>query len=81
VPLGSSGRAVEGHSGALAHPRRYSLSSVLGQNRGSDQRTPAHVSYLRPGYGSAVAMTHDLIQIRSFSGDDLDAIVEFSLRA
>ena len=26
-------------------------------------------------------MTHDLIQIRSFSGDDLDAIVEFSLRA
>jgi hypothetical protein len=33
------------------------------------------------GYGSAVAMTDDLIQIRSFSGDDLDAIVEFSLRA
>jgi GNAT superfamily N-acetyltransferase len=26
-------------------------------------------------------MTHDLIQIRSFSADDLDAIVEFSLRA
>jgi hypothetical protein len=26
-------------------------------------------------------MTDDLIQIRSASGDDLDAIVEFSLRA
>ena len=43
--------------------------------------TAGREGYLLPGYGRAVAMTDDMIQIRSFSGDDLDAIVEFSLRA
>jgi GNAT superfamily N-acetyltransferase len=43
--------------------------------------TAGRERYLRPGYGRTVAMTDDLIQIRSFSGGDLDAIVEFSLRA
>jgi ribosomal protein S18 acetylase RimI-like enzyme len=56
--------------------RESSLTRGPPPERGGESNAGA-----RQGYGSAVAMTHDLIQIRLFSADDLDAIVEFSLRA